>query len=425
MPTAEIVAIGSELLLGQIVDTNSAWMAQRLSNLGINMYFKTVVGDNPKRMNEVITRALERSDIVITGGGLGPTQDDLTRDIVAEVTGRRLMLDPALLDQIEQRFRKRGFIMTPNNERQAYVPEGAIPVSNPNGTAPSFIVEDPRGVVISLPGVPFELQWLFENEVVPYLRRKFNLNEVICYRVLKVSDMGESAVDDRIGHLIANSSNPTVGVLAHPGQVDVRITAKAADTAEAARLMAPLEAEIRRLLDNKVFAVDNETMEDAVGKLLKANKSTIAVYEDLTCGMVAERLLQAGREHFAEGVIGNSLTSVRRLLASAGRGKVEDVADPDQIAVELAKAIRVASGADIGFAVHSVPDYTDGAQNLARGQTYMAITDGSGVRKRTFNTAGRGRPDRTRTSMHAMELVRRALTEGYPDRIAPVADPSN
>ncbi len=158
MANAEIVAIGSELLLGQIVDTNSAWMAQRLNTVGVNLFYKTVVGDNPGRMKEVLARALDRSDLIITSGGIGPTQDDLTREIVAEITERELVLSRELLEQIEQRFRKRGSAMTPNNDRQAYIPRGAIPVENPNGTAPSFIVEDPRGVIFALPGVPHELK---------------------------------------------------------------------------------------------------------------------------------------------------------------------------------------------------------------------------------------------------------------------------
>ena len=162
MPKAEIVSIGSELLLGQIVDTNASWIAQKLTNVGVDLFYKTVVGDNKFRMNEVIDQALGRSDIVITGGGLGPTQDDITREIIATVTGRKLVLDQGLLDEIDERFRKRGLVMTDNNERQAYIPEGAIKVSNPNGTAPSFIVEDNRGVVVALPGVPFELKWLFD-----------------------------------------------------------------------------------------------------------------------------------------------------------------------------------------------------------------------------------------------------------------------
>ena len=183
MANAEIISIGSELLLGQIMDTNASWMAQRLTDLGVNLFYKTVVGDNPDRMAEVIERALERSDIVITGGGLGPTQDDITREVVAQVTNRKLVKEPELVLQLQERFQKRGMIMTLNNERQAFIPEGSIIVNNPNGTAPSFIVEDPRAAIFTLPGVPFEMKWLFDNEVAPYLRQKFNLTETIIYRV--------------------------------------------------------------------------------------------------------------------------------------------------------------------------------------------------------------------------------------------------
>ena len=414
MPNAEIVAIGSELLLGQIVDTNSAWMAQRLTNLGVNLFYKTVVGDNPDRMKEVINRALDRSDVVITGGGLGPTQDDLTREVIAEATGRKLVLDPELVDEIEQRFRSRGFIMTSNNERQAYIPEGAIVVRNPNGTAPSFIVEDPRGVVFALPGVPFELKWLFDNEVAPYLRKKFDLSEIITYRVLKVADMGESAVDDLIGHLIAGSSNPTVGVLAHPGQVDVRIAAKASSAAEAAKLIAPVEQEVRALLGPRVFAIDEESMEGVVGKLLRAGNATIAVYEDVTGGLVADRLLEASPEHFLEGIIGNGTVTIRRLLADSRQPDHSDDSpdDHDSLARDLAWAVRRHAEAGFGLALHGVPEPGDTAENLARGRTVIAITDGRGFRTRTYNTAGRGKPDRTRMSLNAIELVRMALTEG-------------
>ncbi len=417
MANAEIVAIGSELLLGQIIDTNSAWMAQRLSTLGINLFYKTVVGDNPGRMKEVIGQALDRSDLVITSGGLGPTQDDLTREIVAEATGRKLVLHQDLLEQIERRFRRRGLIMTANNERQAYVPEGAIPVENPNGTAPSFIVEDPRGVIFALPGVPFELKWLFDNQVMPYVHAKFNLSEIITYRVLKVADMGESSVDDRIGPLIANSRNPTVGVLAHPGQVDVRIAAKAANFDEAMKLIEPVDAEVRRLLGRHVFATDEETMEDTVRKLLQDKGKTIAVYEDLTGGLVSERLQQAGSERFVEGIISTSPVSIRRLLAFSRRpDRVDDLLkEPVTLTDELAWAVRAQAQSDYGLAVHAVPDPEDKAENLARGQTFISITDGKIFKKRTYNMAGRGRPDRTRISLNAVGLVRIALLEGLKE----------
>jgi nicotinamide-nucleotide amidase len=414
MANAEIVSIGSELLLGQIVDTNAAWMAQRLTDAGINMFYKSIVGDNPGRMREVIGQALERSDVVITGGGLGPTQDDLTREVIAQVTGRELVTDPRLLEQIQTRFQRRGLIMTSNNERQALIPKGAIPVDNPNGTAPAFVVEDPRGVIYALPGVPFELKWLFDNELLPYLRKKFSLSETIFFKVLKVAEIGESSVDDRIGHLIAGSSNPTVGVLAHPGQVDVRIAAKAADTDDARRLIAPVEDEVRKLLGRHVFAVDDETMEDAVGRLLSDRGKTIAVFEDLTGGLVAERLQQASVDYFVQGTVGNSPAAVRRLLARSGRsdGMEELLDDPASLTDELARAVRADSGSDLGLALHAITNPGEQAENLARGQTLISITDGSGHKNRNYAYGGRGRPDRTRMSLNAIELVRIALLEG-------------
>ncbi|MGH7828526.1 MAG: CinA family nicotinamide mononucleotide deamidase-related protein [Candidatus Binatia bacterium] len=413
MANAEIVAIGSELLLGQIVDTNSAWMAQRLTALGVNLFFKSVVGDNPGRMKEVIGRALERADVVITSGGLGPTQDDLTREIVAEVTGRKLVFDDDLLEQVESHFRRRGRTMTPNNRRQAYIPEGAIPVKNPNGTAPCFIVEDLGGVIFSLPGVPVELKWLFENEVEPYVRKKFNLAEVIHYRVLKIVGVGESAVDDKIGHLIANSSNPTVGVLAGPGQVDVRIAAKAANKNEALAQIGPIEAEVRQLLGGAVFAVDEETIEDVVGKLLREKNKTVAVYEDLTCGHLAERLQTGSGDKFLAGFIANGQVSLRGILVHARNpGKLDQILrDPVTLTEQLAWSVRAQSGADFGLALHAIPDPNSKLQNMADGQTYIALTDGRTILNRTASMAGRGQYDRSRMALNAIDLLRTALLQ--------------
>jgi nicotinamide-nucleotide amidase len=415
MANAEIVAIGSELLLGQIVDTNSAWMAQRLTALGVNLYFKSVVGDNPARMREVIQRAVERADIVITGGGLGPTQDDLTREVVAEVTGRSLVFDETMLQWVESHFQRRGRSMTPNNRRQAFMPEGAVRVQNPNGTAPSFIVEDPRAVVISLPGVPVELKWLFEHEVEPYLRKRFQLMEVIHYRVLKIVGVGESAVDDKIGHLIANSVNPTVGVLALPGQVNVRIAAKAANREAAIKMIAPVEDEVRQLLGAAIFGADEETMENVVGSLLRQTNKTVAAYEDVTCGLLSERLQSASPDHFLAGFVTNGKSSVRACF-----GQISDPArfegimrDATALTDELAFCVRAQAGSDFGLALHSIPDPASSAiQNLARGETYIALTDGKNFKRFMSTMSGRGEYDRTRMTLNAIDLLRTALLEG-------------
>ncbi|HZD42335.1 MAG TPA: CinA family nicotinamide mononucleotide deamidase-related protein [Terriglobales bacterium] len=412
MANAEIVAIGSELLLGQIVDTNSPWMAERLTALGVNLFFKSVVGDNPARMREVIGRALERADVVITSGGLGPTQDDLTREVVAEVTGRKLVFDEELLAQVEYHFRRRGRTMTPNNRRQAFIPEGAIAVKNPNGTAPCFIVEDPRGIIFSLPGVPVELEWLFAHEVEPYLRRKFDLAEVIHYRVLKIVGVGESAVDDKIGHLIAGSSNPTVGVLAHPGQVDVRIAAKAANKEEAMKLIAPLEAEVQELMGSAVFAIDDQTMEHVIGELLRAQGKTVAVYEDLTCGQLADRVHQSSPDHFVAGFIGNTVASRSALLAHGRDPESRESQDPVALTDELSWSIRSLAGSDYGLSLHALADPNSNVQNLARGETYMALTDGQSFMRAANTMAGRGAYDRARMTLSAMDLLRKALIKG-------------
>ena len=406
---AEIVAIGSELLLGQIVDTNSAWMAQRLADIGVNLFYKTVVGDNPGRMQEVISQALDRSDIVITSGGLGPTQDDITREIVAEVVNQALIEDPELIRQIEERFQRRGVLITPNNLRQALIPENAIPVANPNGTAPAFIVEDTKGAVICLPGVPFELKWLIDNEVVPYLVNKFNLSETITYRVLKVGELGESRVDDKIGHLIAESKNPTVGVLAHPGQVDVRIAAKAASKEEAIELIKPVEDSIRSLLGDNIFASDSEDMEDVVGHVLQERDVDVSTFEDLTGGAVAERVQRASIKHFAEGMINQRLDSLQNTLKLPDKVNPKNEVEHRDLTEAIAKAVKQRSGSDIGLAVHVVSEDSNKVENLAQGKTYISVTDGITSNNREYNYGGSGRPDRLRISLNAIDLLRRFL----------------
>jgi nicotinamide-nucleotide amidase len=303
--------------------------------------------------------------------------------------------------------------MTPNNIRQSYMPEGAIPIKNPNGTAPSFVVEDSRAVIFSLPGVPVEMKWLFENEVEPYLRKKFHLAEVIHYRVLKIVGIGESAVDDKVGHLIANSSNPTVGVLALPGQVDVRIAAKAGSRTDAEALIAPLETEVRALFGEAIFGADDQTLEDVVGKLLREKRKTVAVYEDMTCGGLAGRLQRACAEYFAAGFIANSAAATRALLKNAREPQLLDrlFLDPAALTDELAWSTRLHAGSELGLALHAVVDPQSNLQNMGRGHTYVSLTDGQKFLQASAATAGRGEYDRMRMTLAAVDLLRKALLE--------------
>ena len=404
---AEIVSIGSELLLGQIVDTNASWIAQRLAEAGVNLFYKTTVGDNMDRMVEVLDRALDRSDIVVTGGGIGPTQDDLTREAIAKVTGRKVVTDPGSLLELRERFQKRGFILTKNNERQAQIPDGAIVVRNPNGTAPAFIVETDRGVTISLPGVPFEMKWLVENEVIPYLREKFGLTQMIHYRILKVADLGESAVDDRIGHLIAESANPTVGVLAPPGQVDVRIAALAKSIDEANGLIDVVDTEVRELLGDHIFGVDDETIESVIGKLVAESKATVATCEDLSGGAVAAAIQEAAGPAFLESAIANTNDALEKIARAGGENPPFE--DGAERAAALARAIRQTSGATYGIAVHGVEEGDQRTENLGRGETYIVVSGPNGERARHVRSAGRGAPDRRRAAMGTLSLFRREL----------------
>ena len=404
----EIVSIGSELLLGQIVDTNSAWISQRLAENGANVYYKSCVGDNLNRMTEVLRIALERADVVITGGGIGPTQDDLTREAVADVFDVDVVIDPESLTELRERFQNRGFILTKNNERQAQIPDGATVIRNPNGTAPAFMVESDKGTIISLPGVPFEMKWLITNEVIPYLRDKYDLGETIHYRVLKVADLGESAVDHEIGHLIAESSNPTVGVLARPGQVDVRIAARAATIDAAIELIQPMEHQVRELLGDHIFGVDEETIESVIGAILREREATVAVYEDLSAGAVSDSMRTAAGDMFLEAIVANTDLPGDRLIGAQNGNEIVG----EERATALAHAIREHSGASIGVAVHGIPETAENessAVNLGRGDTYIVICDAEKTEIRHVRSAGSGAPDRRRAAMYAFGTLRQHL----------------
>src|SRR5512136_1642254 len=253
---AEIIAIGSELLLGQLVDTNSSYIAKRLAENGIELIQTTTVGDDLQRMKEVIREATDRSQIVITTGGIGPTEDDLTRQALAEVFERPLAFQPHLMEQIEVLFKKRGFRMAESNRRQAYIPEGSIPIENPKGTAPGFIVEYAKGSIISIPGVPLEMEYLMENTLIPYLRRRFDIkHQVIQYKVLRACGLGESAIGLQIKDLMKESQNPSVGTLASIGDIRIRITAKAESPEAASNLIQKMEQEIKKRLGLLIYGV--------------------------------------------------------------------------------------------------------------------------------------------------------------------------
>lgn len=289
MPVAELIAIGTELLLGEIQDTNTRYLARTLRDLGVDIYRATMVGDNAERIAQVINEALQRCQIIITTGGLGPTVDDPTRAAVALALGVDVEFHPELWDQIMTRFQRYGRPPSENNRRQAWIPAGALPIENPVGTAPSFICETINACIISLPGVPREMEYLTQNAVIPYLRERFQLTGTIKAKVLHVAGVGESLVDEWIGDLETNT-NPTVGLLAHPGQVDVRITAKADSMEAADHLIQDMENLVRLRIKEGLYGADQETLEDTLLQALRDKNWDVALVECGLDGMLKSRM---------------------------------------------------------------------------------------------------------------------------------------
>lgn len=278
MPTAEILTIGTELLLGEIIDTNSSYIARLLRDHGVNLFYTATVGDNKARIAEAIQQAMSRAEIIITTGGLGPTIDDDTREAVAKAAGVETEFREDLWQEVVDRFAAYGKVPTDNNKRQAYVPQGSIAVHNPVGTAPAFIVEIEHNAIICLPGVPREMEYLLHHEVLPYLQARYDLRGMIKARVIKTAGVGESQIDALISDL-EMGHNPTVGLSAHAGQVDVRITAKADSEAEANALIAPVEAELHKRLGGWIFGADEDTLEAAALANIQAQGWKLAVVE--------------------------------------------------------------------------------------------------------------------------------------------------
>lgn len=300
---AEIVMIGTELLLGQIVDSNAAHIGRVLAENGIGLYQKTTVGDNRRRIADALRTALDRSDVVLTSGGLGPTEDDLTREAVSDVFGRPLETRPDLIKELEARFAFLRRPLTENNKKQAMAPQGAAIIPNPNGTAPGIICGDERGDIICMPGVPHELHAMLADSVLPYLRQKHGLKGVIHHRVLKVCGVGESWVDSKMGDLMARLENPKIGVLASPDVVRIRISARAESIEAAERMIDEVDAQVRARLPGLIMGVDDETLEGVLDKLFDHRGWTLAVAETFTGGLVAQRLVAAGAKWFAGGLV--------------------------------------------------------------------------------------------------------------------------
>ena len=289
MTSAEIITIGTEILLGEIVDTNTRYLARNLRGLGIDLYRTITIGDNEDRIASAIRNSIQRADIVITTGGLGPTIDDPTREAIAKAMGVETEFREDLWEQVVATIARYGRKPSENQKRQAYVPKGALGIPNPVGTAPCFIVETERNAVISLPGVPNEMEYILHESIIPYLQKRFNLNEIIKVRVLHCAGLGEGMIDEKITDL-EMLSNPTVGLAAHTGVVDVRIAAKAKSESEANAMIAEIESQVRERLGNIVFGADEDKLEEVVLDTIAKKGLTLTTIESGLDGILARKV---------------------------------------------------------------------------------------------------------------------------------------
>ncbi len=378
---AEILAVGTELLLGQIVNTNARFLAESLARLGIDVYYQTVVGDNLRRAAAAFRQALGRSDLVVSSGGLGPTEDDLTREAVADALGLPLEEDEAARGVVEAYLTRRGLPLSGGQRRQWSLPRGARALANEAGSAPGFIVEQGGKAVICLPGPPSELVPMFRRHVAPYLEARPDRGGVILLRVLHVSGVGEAAVEERVRDLLSGRTNPTVAPCARPGAVSLRITAKAADEATARAMIAPVEAAVRERLDPWVFGVDEETLEGEVGRLLRARGLTLALAESCTGGLIGHRItnIPGSSDYFLFGAVVYSNRAKEAILGVPGETLRRWGAVSRQTAVAMAEGVRRAGEADVGVATTGIAGPGGGTPEKPVGTVYFGLAAPEGA----------------------------------------------
>ncbi len=374
--TAEIVTTGTEILLGDIVDTNAAWIAQQLREAGVNLYYKTTVGDNEGRVRGVIEQSMARCDAIIVTGGLGPTVDDITRQAIANATGCPLVLHEGALETLKARFERFGAQLTENNIQQAYIPQGATLIENPVGTAPGFIVETERCAVIALPGVPREMKVLMADTVLPYLRRRAGERGIIRRRILRTFGIGESTIDMLLDDLM-RSANPTMGLAAHTGQCDIRIAARAESAEEAEELLDTAESRVRDLIGQYIYStVPGESYETVLVRRLHEQGMTLAVVESNTHGTLAERLAKA--EPAWQPVLLRQVVALAQVRAvySQQSGNASPISDShmmEQAALAAAQEARAQAGATIGLALIGTAGENEGVFGATSGETWLAM----------------------------------------------------
>lgn len=408
--TAEIICVGTELLLGNIVNTNAAFLSEKLAYLGINCYFQTVVGDNRDRLLSVINTALSRADILIFSGGLGPTEDDLTKETVAEALGKKLIRDKWAEQEIADYFALRGRIPTDNNWKQADVIEGCEILYNKNGTAPGILVSEGEKTVILLPGPPLELKSMFTDSVMPKLQQK--CGQVFYSQTVKIVGPGESSVETQILDMLNTQENPTIAPYAKTGEVHLRVTARAKDEKEAREKTAPVVEELYRRFGNAVYTTDaDETLEMALTKLLIKKKYTMTTAESCTGGMIAARMVNAPGVSavLKSGFITYANEAKEELLGVSHDTLEKFGAVSRETAEEMAEGAVKAAHTDAAVAVTGIAGPDGGTKEKPVGLVYIGVNVRGNVEVREYHFSGSRQKIRESVTAAALTFLREKL----------------
>lgn len=410
----EIVTTGTELLLGQIVNSNAAYLAEKLNEFGFDVLYQTTVGDNRERMQEVLTHALQRADIVITSGGLGPTQGDITKEVTAKICNRELQLHQPSLERIKKIFARRSVAMPESNVRQAMIPEGAIVVDNDWGTAPGVILEVDGKMIVNLPGPPSELRCMFQHSILPYLQKHFGLQGTIVSRVLHTYGISESALEEQIKDFISSQTNPTLALLVRQGgEIIVRLTAKGESVEAAKVLIAKLEEKLRQRIGKFIFGVDGQSLEWVVGQSLLAKRLKISFAESCTGGLVSSRITD---------VPGSSDYLLGSIVCYDNSIKISQVGVPAEIlarhgavsyqtAEAMASGIRSTFKSDIGVGITGIAGPGGGSADKPVGLVFVGIDGPLGLEHYQLNFSGQRTYIKDRTAQTTLNLVRQYVGE--------------
>jgi nicotinamide-nucleotide amidase len=412
MLSAEIIAVGSELLMPNFVDTNSMYLTQQLNEIGITVVMKAIVGDDENYLEQALRGSLERTPIIITIGGLGPTEDDVTKKVVARVLRRQLVLDDSILKGIEKRFKARGMEMPKNNARQALVLTGSEVLENKHGTAPGLWISTDRNQVMLLPGPPSELKPMFEETCIPRLR-KLSGDLALARRIYRTTGLPESSLDARISVIYQRYRHVQTTVLAKPGQVDVRLAAVGKTSHEAERAVQELAVEIERELVEYIFSNEERTLEEVVGNLLVEKQATIAVAESCTGGMLAERLtsVDGSSRYFMSGIVTYSNESKIALAGIPPLLLEMQGAVSEEVARGLAEAVREKIGTTIGVGITGIAGPAGGSPEKPVGTVHIAVAAPSGTRHQVYLFPGSRDRVRWQATQAALNMTRRALLE--------------